>query len=228
MNQDKIWDYFQNDSEIADLAFESSTRYNKIARNLKAGAHVLNIGIGRGGLEEVLISKGIIVYSLDPNEKSIERVKSKLGLSDRAKVGYSQLIPFSDQNFDAVVMTEVLEHLSDDVINQTLREVNRVLRSGGEFIGTVPADENLLKQRVVCPDCGKIFHQWGHLQSFSQARLIKLLTDEFSSASISRKFLGTWSTLNWKGKFGWILKTIFVSIGVKGDGESLFFTAKKM
>ena len=228
MHQDKIWDYFQNDLEVSSLVFESSTRYNFIAKQIKTGTDVLNIGIGRGGLEEVLISKGFNVYCLDPSEKSIQRVKDLLGLADRAKVGYSQSIPYADHKFDTVVMTEVLEHLSDDVIKQTLKEVRRVLRSGGRFIGTVPADENLLKQRVVCPDCGKSFHQWGHVQSFSSEELYQLLVSEYSNVKITRKFLGTWGILNWKGKISWMIKSIFVSIGMKGDGESFFFTAQNL
>jgi SAM-dependent methyltransferase len=228
MHQDKIWEYFQNDSEVSDSAFESSTRYHFIAKHIKTRTDILNIGIGRGGLEEILISKGANTYCLDPSEKSIQRVKDLFGLADRAKVGYSQSIPYADNNFDTVIMTEVLEHLSDDVIKQTLEEVHRVLRSGGRFIGTVPADENLLKQRVVCPDCGKLFHQWGHVQSFSSKQLFQLLDGEFNNVKITRKFLGTWGTLNWKGKISWIIKSIFVTIGMKGDAESFFFTAQKL
>ncbi len=228
MHQDKIWDYFQNNLEVSGLAFESSTRYHFIAKQIKTRADVLNIGIGRGGLEEILISKGVNAYCLDPSEKSIQRVKDLLGLADRAKVGYSQSIPYADNSFDTVIMTEVLEHLSDDVIKQTLKEVHRVLRSGGRFIGTVPADENLLKQRVVCPDCGKLFHQWGHVQSFSSEGLFQLLAGKYINVKITRKFLGTWGILNWKGKISWIIKSIFVSIGIKGDGESFFFTAQKI
>ena len=228
MHQEKIWDYFQNDSEISNLVFESSTRYKFIAEKITTKLDVLNIGVGRGGLEEVLISKGINVFCLDPNEKSIQRVITELGLIDRAKVGYSQSIPYENNSFDTVVMTEVLEHLSDEVIRNTLKEVHRVLRTGGKFIGTVPADENLLRQRVVCPDCGKLFHQWGHLQSFSWKRLTKLLANDYGHVKVTRKFLGTWETLNWKGKFSWMLKTVFISVGMKGDGESFFFTAQKM
>lgn len=43
-------------------------------------------------------------------------------------------------------MSEVLEHLTDDVLERTIVEVHRVLVAEGHFIGTVPARENLIDQ----------------------------------------------------------------------------------
>lgn len=45
-------------------------------------------------------------------------------------------LPFADASFDAAVMSEVLEHLSDDLAGA--REVYRVLKSGGRLAVTVP------------------------------------------------------------------------------------------
>ncbi len=50
---------------------------------------------------------------------------------NRAQVGFSQNIPFPDSQFDVVIMTEVLEHRTDDVLNATLGEVKRVLKPRG-------------------------------------------------------------------------------------------------
>jgi cyclopropane fatty-acyl-phospholipid synthase-like methyltransferase len=227
MQQDKVWDYFQNSKEVAGMAaFNADTRYRHLARQTVSGSDVLNIGVGRGGLESLLLARGVNTYSLDPSSESIASLRSKLGLGDRAQVGYSQDMPFAANSFDTIVMSEVLEHLSDDVIASTFKEVKRVLRAGGTFIGTVPADENLLESRVVCPDCGKAFHRWGHVQSFSEARLKSILATEFSNASVRRMYLADAAGLNWKGKFAWTLKHLAVLAGVSGTGENLVFRAQ--
>ena len=225
MDQTKIWDYFQNHEEVGDAAFNARPRYEFLAQQIAPSIHALNIGVGRGGLEAILVKKGVLVSSLDPSEKAIDRLRKQYALGDSAKVGFSQAIPFPDCQFDVVVMCEVLEHLTDDILNATLGEVRRVLKQGGRFIGTVPADENLLDSRVMCPHCGEPFHRWGHLQSFGEGRLGTMLTEQFYSVKISRHFFGEVRTLNWKGRLGWGLKKLLVGLGVKGSCESFSFSA---
>lgn len=227
MDQTKIWDYFQNDEELGDAAFNARPRYEFLAHHIKPGMSVLNIGVGRGGLESILVKKGVLVSSLDPGENAIDRLRKQYALGDRAKVGFSQAIPFPDCQFNVVVMSEVLEHLTDEVLMATLVEARRVLKPGGRFIGTVPADENLLDNRVMCPHCGEPFHRWGHLQSFSEGRLGAMLTEQFHNVKVSRHFFGEVRTLNWKGRLAWFVKKTLVSFGVKGNGETFSFSARK-
>jgi cyclopropane fatty-acyl-phospholipid synthase-like methyltransferase len=227
MDQERIWEYFQNDDEVGDAVFNARPRYEFVAGHIAPGARALNIGVGRGGLEAILVKRNVKVSSLDPGEKSIERVRRQFGLGDEAKVGFSQDMPFPDGQFDAVVVCEVLEHLSDEVIAATFDEAERVLKPGGRFMGTLPADENLADSRVVCPHCGEAFHRWGHLQSFSEKRLRDMLSAKFSDVRISRHYFGEGRTLNWKGRLIWTLKRALVALGVKGSLESYFFTAAR-
>jgi len=175
MEQSKIWDHFQGSGAVDDVFAGSLPRYAYLARQLRAGTHVLNIGVGRGGLEQLLIDKGVIVSSLDPGTASIEGIRARLGMGERARVGYSQSMPFDDASFDAVIMSEVLEHLTDDVLTATFSEVARVLKPDSRFIGTVPHDENLADNITLCPHCGERFHRWGHVRSFDPARLSQSL-----------------------------------------------------
>lgn len=228
MDQTKIWDYFQTDIESADVFINARPRYEYLAQQIASGMRVLNIGVGRGGLEAILIEKGISVSCLDPSESAIDSLRKQYALGDRAQVGFSQSIPFTDGQFDVVVMAEVLEHLADDVLQSTLGEVRRVLKHDGRFIGSVPADENLLDNRVMCPHCGELFHRWGHLQSFSKVQLTAMLTEHFHKVKVSRQFFGEVRTLNWKGLLGWSLKKLLMKLGVKGSGETFFFCANKL
>jgi len=175
MNQDKIWDYFQN-SDSQDYVFpEARQRY--ISRFLKSGQYVLNIGIGSGALERLAIERDVIIHSLDPSEQAIDRLRQTLNMNDRARVGYAQNIPFRDENFDIVVMSEVLEHLDNETLAKALQEVSRVLKKGGKLIATTPYKEDLLPSQVVCPKCGFVFHKVGHVQSFDKKRIRSLLNE---------------------------------------------------
>jgi SAM-dependent methyltransferase len=227
MHQEKIWEYFQNDDEVGDAVFNARPRYEFVANQIAPGTRALNIGVGRGGLEAILIERNVKVSSLDPGEKSIERVRRQLGLGEAAKVGFSQDMPFDDGEFDAVIVCVVLEHLSDEVIAATFDEAERVLKSGGRFMGTLPADENLSESRVICPHCGEAFHRWGHLQSFSEERLRAMLSKKFRDVTISRHYFGEGRSLNWKGRLIWGLKRTLVRLGVKGSLESYFFSAAR-
>lgn len=224
-DQDKIWDYFQN--EGIDSFAQSHERQKFLVKHLESGMRVLNIGIGNGVLERLAHAKSVDIHCLDPSELAIENLRSSLCIGQKAQVGYSQTMPFKNQEFHVVIMSEVLEHLSDDVMEQTIKECHRVLCRGGTFIGTVPADEKLSENNVVCPDCGKIFHRWGHVQEFSENRLRGYLERQFSQCILSRRYFGSWSSMNWKGKIGFMLKRLTISIGIKGGGESFFFIARK-
>lgn len=227
MNQEKIWEAFQNDESLLDLGFPAHKRFDSIAKNIPIGCSVLNIGVGKGYLESILVDKGIIVSCLDPSDAAINKIRERLNLQDRAKTGYSQSIPFSDDSFDYVVMSEVLEHLSDDVIHETLKDVVRVLKYGGKFIGTVPADENLKEGLVVCPKCSDYFHRWGHVQSFSQESLDEKLSVSFVNVKVKRIIFNDYNQLNWKGKIQAGLKEFQVLLNLKGSTQNLFFEAKK-
>ncbi len=228
MTQEKLWDYFQVEDDSESNVFgASNARYKYLAERIRTGDSVLNIGVGRGGLERLLLAKQCSVASLDPSDKTIAKLKEDLGLADRARVGSSQKIPFDDNEFDVVVMSEVLEHLTDDLIIATLPEVKRVLKEGtGRFMGTVPADENLAESQCVCPHCGEIFHRWGHVQSFTRERLSKLLAAQFRSTSIGRRHFADPARLNWKGKVVWIAKSLLLALEIPGKNDNFFFLSQ--
>ena len=118
MSQDVIWDYFQNEG-VASFA-GSVARLRFIARRFEPGTRVLNIGVGAGFFEKEALSRSIDVHSLDPSARAVQQLGGDLQESGRAKVGYCQEIPWPIGYFDGVVMSEVLEHLSDQVLAQAL------------------------------------------------------------------------------------------------------------
>lgn len=221
--QDAIWDYFQNQ---APESFEGSyPRIRFLLKSIPAGARVLNIGVGSGIFEQLALQAGIDVYALDPVAKSIENLRARLNLGDKAQVGYGEAIPFDDGMFDIVVASEVLEHLSHNDMMATLAEIHRILKPGGMFKGTVPARENLSEQIVVCPDCSKAFHRWGHMQSFTTGSMQKFLASVFSSATVQEKLFVSFKTLNNVGRLVGATKLIAHKLGRHGSNQNVYFEA---
>jgi len=191
-DQSRIWDHFQN--EGVKSFSKSRPRLSYILGRIRAGSKMLNIGVGGAFLEGLAVEKGVDVYILDPNERSISKVRDLHNLGDKAQTGYSDNIPFDADKFDNVVMSEVLEHLSTEVLEKTINEVARVLKPNGAFLITIPFEEDLADGLVVCPHCGDKFHRWGHQQTFSMDRLRQLLSAEgFHVEKMQARCFPDWS-----------------------------------
>jgi len=72
MEQDRIWDYFQNEG-LNDHAF-SEARQRFMLKYFKPGQAMLNLGMGNGVLERFVLSKGVDINALDPSERSTKRL----------------------------------------------------------------------------------------------------------------------------------------------------------
>lgn len=225
VEQDCIWKHYQNQARNTfDLSYP---RLRFLAERCSPGTRVLNIGMGSGYLEKLLYDRDVEVCSLDPCGESIRRLQVELNMGQQFKKGYSNDIPFDSGYFDKVIMTEVLEHLQDDVLHATLDEVRRVLKPGGEFVGTVPYREDLKANEVICPHCKLQFHRWGHHQSFDVASLRALF--EKHGFRVKRIYPRSFPDFRRPG-FKFFLKAVFrYVLGRLGEslvGPSLYFVAK--
>jgi ubiquinone/menaquinone biosynthesis C-methylase UbiE len=167
------------------------------------------------------------VHSLDPSENAITILQDKYTDTSRFKVGYSHDIPFPDDLFDLVVMSEVMEHLDVATLEQTTKELARIIKKDGVLIGTVPAREDLGSQMVMCPHCNAIFHRWGHLQTFNCDSIASALNSNFVVLRAEERLFITWALLNWKGKLAAFAKLVLHKLGLHGQGENIFFVCKK-
>lgn len=75
-------------------------------------------------------------------------------------------LPFRDERYELVIASEVLEHLPDDVYEQSLAEIARV--SGRYILISVPNRENLKANLTRCPACGL----WSTTATSTSARII--------------------------------------------------------
>jgi len=106
-------------------------------------ARVLDIGCGNGALSLTLSeAAGFDLIAMDvlplrtSTVQSRKRSRKTAATVQVLMANAEKGLPFRDETFDAVVATEVLEHIDKPV--RMLGEVNRVLRPGGRFFMTTP------------------------------------------------------------------------------------------
>jgi 2-polyprenyl-3-methyl-5-hydroxy-6-metoxy-1,4-benzoquinol methylase len=135
------------------------------------GLDVLDIGCRTGALTQHYASQNAIV-GVDVDHAALERAAARLEI-ETAWADVEDELPFADKSFDVVVAGEVLEHLADPAL--AVEHVQRVLKPGGRFVGSVPNAFRLKSRlRVLAgrhPETDPT-----HLQLFSPEALRSLLS----------------------------------------------------
>lgn len=110
---------------------------------LKPGDWVLDLGCGEGRhVHGAHLLGGVNVVGLDRDLPSLEKALNGLAMLPCSTgvtafvLGDAYRTPFDDGVFDAVICSEVLEHLVD--YQAAVDEIARVLKPGGVFVATVP------------------------------------------------------------------------------------------
>lgn len=115
---------------------------------LRPGDLVLDVGAGFGRHAFEVARRGARVIALDFAADEVVQTRATIGamiadgeITDDRFVGVlrgdATRLPFADGTLDAVITSEVLEHIQDDV--GAIAEMVRVLRPGGVFAATVPS-----------------------------------------------------------------------------------------
>lgn len=120
----------------ADMAFRRRARTLLDYLDLNDGEKVLDCGCGMG-VYMMLMNRlrDVEIYGVDGDVGRLEwaereRIDARLASVDIQK------LPFADNSFDKLLLSEVLEHIADD--RQAMREVFRVLKPGGTLALSVP------------------------------------------------------------------------------------------
>lgn len=146
---------------------------------LKRGMRVLDAGCGAGRhLCEAFRKEGVEVVGVDINLADLGKAHAMLCLMAKDKGGKWLLIkgdvtnlPFPDESFDAVICSEVLEHIPECA--KAACELVRVLKPGGPLAVSVP---RYFPERV----CWALSHDYhnekgGHIRIYRKKEIIKLL-----------------------------------------------------
>jgi ubiquinone/menaquinone biosynthesis C-methylase UbiE len=151
---------------------------------LQPGMRVLDVGCGGGRhIRQTRLIPGIVAVAVDLGQNEVRDTAKMLRELDEIPVQYGGAVPgagswvslrasvyqlpFPDESFDCVIISEVLEHLGED--EQALREISRVLKRGGVLAASVPRRG----PETVCWALSKPYRTWpgGHIRIYRQREL---------------------------------------------------------
>ena len=132
-----------------------------------SGGTLLDVGAFSGMFMQNAKRCGFNVSGVEPIREAYLHLSDTLGLA--VVHGDLHSAPFPAENFTAVSLLDVIEHVFDPV--SELREVSRILKPGGIVVMTTPNAEGLM-QRIVgmkrklfgqpwCPIDDIPWHLWG-------------------------------------------------------------------
>jgi ubiquinone/menaquinone biosynthesis C-methylase UbiE len=128
------WDKYAQRVFLDERLYEHDPNHKKRAEEIvkRCEGKTLDAGAGDGYITNLIKKKGLEVVGLEISDVRIRNAKEKYNLNFIK--GDVNNLPFADNSFDTVVVSEVLEHT--DNIGQGLKEAIRVANK--KVIMTLP------------------------------------------------------------------------------------------
>lgn len=101
-----------------------------------AGRHVLDVGCGAGPGLRYLVAQGAKAVGLDHSFYALETAQKLVAKAEFILTNGAVSFPCINQSFDLVLLSEIIEHLSE--AKTILTESRRILKPGGQIIITTP------------------------------------------------------------------------------------------
>lgn len=210
-NDSKLWTYHQtaNAENLAMGYPRQDMLHKKIASLVKAQGTILEIGFGDGYLLKRLSDK-YKCFGADVSLENVEQMRKRIPSVKFELMGIDGRLPYQKDFFDAFVASEVLEHMTNSELDKAVKEIYRVLKPGGTAVITVPAKENLKENKCFCPNCGHIFHKWGHKQTWNLSKVRKIFSKFklLNSKEFFVPYIGNSLIENAIGRTMWVARII--------------------
>ena len=159
---------------------------------------VLDLGCGDGLFAQVLFGqRAAVCVGLDADERELGNARRR-GVYRTLLAARAERIPLRDGAVRTVISNSVLEHIPP--LEAVLREVHRVLASGGELLITVPTEDYernqapfLALRALGLVQAADAFRQrfnafWKHYHAYPPARWTALVADAGLRVVESRRF----------------------------------------
>ena len=147
------------------------------------GKHILEIGSDNGVFSYLFRRRGGAWKSADIDERSVSAMR-ELVKTDVYRLVEGKALPFADDEFDVVLVVDIIEHLRDD--SGFMKEVYRVLKPGGYLIVNAPNMKKgslLMRFRQLI---GMTDANHGHVRpGYTYEDLRRLLGNDFTLESYS-------------------------------------------
>ena len=149
-----------------DLLHRLLKKYSTNKQNL-----ILDVGVGTG--EDIgILEKFGEVKCIDTEKELLNILPKKY--SDKVIIGDITEYEFKDEEFDIIVVLDVLEHIKDD--KKAVQNLHRILKKKGILITTVPAYQSLY---------GPMDRHEQHYRRYYAKRFKKLFKGKFKILNFS-------------------------------------------
>ena len=159
---------------------------NKTKFPFREGDKVLDIGCGNGKTSSALAEEGYSVIGIDISDVAVETCKKIYGSKMRFVCASADSVPLDDNEVDGVVMVHVLEHLTDDEILITMKEVRRVIRTGGKIFVRVFHNDDMRSGKGERTEDGAVIRGNGIRYRYFDETRLKNVFSGFLEISVER------------------------------------------
>jgi SAM-dependent methyltransferase len=197
----EAFDYFEERDDPA-TAHDERRVQEAILRRLDASySTVLDVGCGRAWVARTLCPRNITVCSMDISLANPTKARERYPYDNHcALVADAFALPFADGSLDAVIASEIIEHVPDPAA--FVSELIRILRPGGSLIISTPYKEKI--KYCLCIHCNRTTPLHAHIHSFDEHVLERLtprdVAVQFEWEAFGNKallFLRTYPLLQW-------------------------------